>query len=146
MQYKLSNAAMNKLLIMCDLRLDQADKIPVLWKLLAEKNASVADKLAIAQNHIAMNTHWKEAKVKLLASILQMTIKPTFKEETSLSTIKSAANGLTPFATPSMSEGKVEDHNKQAVALERATSTTVKDIALTKLKAKAPNNFDKMIK
>ena len=144
--FKLSREAFQKLLIMCDLREDQVDEIPSIWKLLAEKNASTADKLAIARNHIAANTYWREAKVKPLHTILNMTIKRTFEEETSMSTIKSAANGLTPFAVPCMSEMEVEDHNEQAAALAQATSTTVKDHTLTKLKAKGPTSFEEMLK
>ena len=73
--------------------------------------------LTLQEIILQQHTYWREAKVKPLHSILNMTIKQTFEEETSMSTIKSAANGLTAFAVPCMSEMEVKDHNEQAAAL-----------------------------
>lgn len=75
-----------------------------------------------------------------------MIIKRLFEEETSLSTLKSAANGLTPFAVPCMSESEVEEQNEQAAALAKASSTTVKDHTQLRIKAKSPGNFGDMLK
>ena len=138
--------AFHLLLDLCGLATSNADEIIILWKQLAEKNLSKADKLAFVRRSIEDNIKWSEAKVLPLNSILTMVVNRAWEGETTLSSLTSAAKGLTPFAVPCLSESEVTTQNDMADALDAASSTTVKDHSSLKLVASTPNSFDGLVK
>ena len=138
--------AFHLLLDLCGLAPSNADEIIILWKQLAEKNLSKADKLAFVRRSIEDNIKWSEAKVLPLNSILTMVVNRAWEGETTLSSLTSAAKGLTPFAVPCLSESEVTTQNDMADALDAASSTTVKDHSSLKLVASTPNSFDGLVK
>ena len=142
----LSTLAFRKLLIMCGLSAGQEDEIPNMWQQLNEKNLQKVDKIAIARNALESDVQWKGAKVMPLHSLLTMLVMRTWEGETSMSSLYSAAKGLTPFAVPCLTEAEVDLQNELTDALSTATSTTVKDITATKIKATTTPNFQKLIK
>jgi hypothetical protein len=138
--------AYNLLLDLCGLAPSTADKIIPLWSQLAEKNLTKADKLTFVRRAIENRVKWTEAKVLPLNAILAMVVNRTWEGETTLSSLTSAAKGLTPFAVPCLSESEVTNQNDLAEALEAASSTTVKDHSTLKLVASAPTSFDGLVK
>lgn len=130
---------------MCGVGNDEDDQIPSFWRNIAKKEASSNDKLGMAQNNLAQNYIFKEAKVPPMHPLLTMFVTRKFEEETTLNTLKSACVGLTPFAVPSMTDSEVEEMNEQASALAWATSTTIQDVMCNTLKAKLPHTFDGLI-
>ena len=129
------------LLTQCGLVAGKEDAIPVLWKLLAEKNASLADKKAAVKHQLSQpnNQIYREARLRLLASVITMIIKRDFKEELGLSSLVSAAKGLTPYCVPDITESDLERINEQTQALDLATTTTVKDVTACCRVAKTPH-------
>jgi hypothetical protein len=138
--------AYNLLLDLCGLAPSTADEIIPLWKNLAEKNLSKADKLTFVRRSIEERVKWSEAKVLPLTALLTMIVNRTWEGETTLSSLTSAAKGLTPFAVPCLSESEVTEQNDMAEALDSASSTTVKDHSTLKLVASAPTTFDSLVK
>jgi hypothetical protein len=116
-----------------------------MWHQLNEKNLQKVDKIAIARNALESEVQWKGAKVMPLHSLLTMLVMRTWEGETSMSSLYSAAKGLTPFAVPCLTEAEVDSKNELTDALATATSTTVKDITATKIKATTTPTFQKLI-
>ena len=75
-----------------------------------------------------------------------MVVNRAWEGETTMSSLTSAAKGLTPFAVPCLSEADVTSQNDMAEALDAASSTTVKDHSSLKLVASAPKSFDGLVK
>ena len=138
--------AFNLLLTLCGLTPSTSDEIINLWQQLAEKNLTKSDKLTFVRRAIENTCKWSEAKVLPLNTILTMVINRAWEGETTLSSLTSAAKGLTPFAVPCLSESEVTSQNDMAEALDAASSTTVKDHATLKLIASAPTSFDGLVK
>jgi hypothetical protein len=124
---------------MCGVPTGCGDDLPPLWEKLNQKHATKADKESAVRLSIQCNIGYKEAKVKPLQTLITMIAKRQFEGEVSLSTMSSATKGLTPFAVPCMTEAKVDQHNKMASAIKKATQTTVTDIKATKMKATTPS-------
>ena len=138
--------AFNLLLTLCGLAPSTADEINNLWNQLAEKNLSKSDKLTFVRRAIENTCKWSEAKVLPLNTILTMVVNRAWEGETTLSSLTSAAKGLTPFAVPCLSESEVTSQNDMAEALDAASSTTVRDHSTLKLIASAPTSFDGLVK
>ena len=138
--------AYNLLLDLCGLAPSTAEEIIPLWQHLAEKNLSKSDKLTFVRRSIEERIKWSEAKVLPLTALLTMVVNRAWEGETTLSSLTSAAKGLTPFAVPCLSESDVTSQNDMAEALESASSTTVKDHSSLKLVASAPTTFDGLVK
>ena len=129
-----------RLLTQCGLSAGEEDAIPVLWKLLAEKNASSADKKAAVRLQLSQpeNQLYKEAKLRVLSSIVNMIIKRDFEEEMGLSSLAAATKGLTPYCVPDLNESDLERLNEATQALDLATTTTVKDMTAIHRVAQTP--------
>ena len=113
---------------------------------LAEKNLQGGDKKLIVRRHIQERIYYTDGKFVPLAALVQAIVRREFEEETSKSSRASAAKGLTPFAIPLLSDDETDRINEQAQALESATSTTVSDIAATKILAEAPKSYTHLLK
>ena len=142
----LGTFAYNLLLDLCGLDNSTADEITPLWKHLAEKNLSKSDELTFVRRAIENRIKWSEAKVLPLNALLTMIVQRSWEGETTLSSLTSAAKGLTPFGVPCLSESEVTTQNDLADALDVASSTTVKDHSTLKLVASAPTTFDGLVK
>jgi hypothetical protein len=81
-----------------------------------------------------------------LTYLISMVIQRNFEGETSMSSLLSAAKGLTPFAFPCMSEAQVDDFNELSQAISDATTTTISDVRATKFKATSPGTFEGLLK
>jgi hypothetical protein len=138
--------AYHLLLDLCGLAPGNADEILPLWKQLSEKNLSKADKTSFVRRALENNVKWSEAKILPLNAILTMVVNRTWEGETTLSSLSSAAKGLTPFAVPCLTESEVTTQNDLADALAAASSTTVRDHSSIKLVASAPSSFDGLVK
>ena len=93
----LSASAHAKLLCQCGLAAGEEDQIPNLWKIMAEKKLKDTDKKSAFKLQLGLpqNRVWKEAKVRPLDTLVKMVIKREFEEEIGLSSLVSAAKGLT---------------------------------------------------
>ena len=138
--------AYHLLLDLCGLAPSNADEILPLWKQLAEKNLSKSDKTTFVRRSIENRIKWSEAKILPINSILTMVVTRAWEGETTLSSLTSAAKGLTPFAVPCLTESEVTSQNDLADALDAASSTTVRDHSSLKLIATAPASFDGLVK
>ena len=138
--------AYHLLLDLCGLTPSTADEILPLWKQLAEKNLTKSDKATFVRRSIEERVKWSEAKVLPLNAILTMVVTRAWEGETTLSSLTSAAKGLTPFAVPCLTEAEVTSQNDLADALEAASNTTVRDHSSLKLVATAPSSFDALVK
>ena len=131
---------------MCGLVPGEEDELPPLWERLAERHATKSDKRSTVRRYIGTRAYWKEAKVRPLATLVNMIVRRDFEEELSRSSLISAAKGLTPFAVPAMSEQAVDNFNEQSQVLEYATATTVRDITASKIVAEAPQSFTSLVR
>ena len=136
----------NLLLNLSGLAPGTADEILPLWSQLAEKNLNKSDKLTFVRRSIEDNVKWSESKVLPLNTLLTMVVTRAWEGETTLSSLTSAAKGLTPFAVPCLTESEVTSQNDLADALDAASNTTVKDHSASKLTASAPTSFDGLVK
>ena len=123
-----------------------ADELLPMWSQLAEKNLSKSDKLTFVRRSIENNIKWSESKVLPLNTLLTMIVTRAWEGETTLSSLTSAAKGLTPFAVPCLTEAEVTSQNDLADAIDAASNTTVKDHSSSKLRASAPASFDGLVK
>ena len=74
-----------------------------------------------------------------------MIIKRDFEEELGLSSLVSAAKGLTPYCVPDITESDLERINEQTQALDLAITTTVKDVTACHRVAKTPPSFEALL-
>ena len=91
------------------------------------------------------NQLYKEAKLRVLASVVNMIIKRDFEEEMGLSSLASATKDLTPYCVPDINESDLERLNEATQALDLATTTTVKDVTACRRIAQTPPNFNAML-
>ena len=143
----MSNSGHARLLVQCGLTAGEEDAVPILWKLLAEKNATLADKKTAVKLQLSQpeNIIYKEAKLRVLSSVVTMIIKRDFEEELGLSSLVSATKGLTIYCVPDLTEDTLEKLNEATHALDLATTTTVKDITAVRRVAETPPNFTALI-
>jgi hypothetical protein len=141
-----SKSAFEKLLIMCGLTMSTKDELPQLWTQLQEKNLTTSDKHSIIRHALANATKYKGAKIPPLSSLITTIAKRNFEGDTSMSSLLTAVQGLTPFAVPLLTELEIDAHNQQADAIYYATMTSISDLKSNKIKATIPKTFDKMIK
>ncbi len=138
----LAPSAYNTLLTQCGLAASLADELPPLWKKLAEKKLTKSDKSRIIQVEINKNVRYRSNKVPTLTSIYNMVMERKFEGEQVPSSLLSAVKGLSPFAVPRLSNAEVDQRNALEEDLAVATSTSVKDLAGTKLQCSAPDTFE----
>jgi hypothetical protein len=141
-----STTGYTKLLSMCGLSESIADEIPTIWEQLAEPKLTKSDKASIIREHLRSNTVYKGAKVPPLKSLTKMIASHNFEGETTMSSLMSAVDGLSPFAVPFLTEVEIDSHNEHADAVDAASMTTVKDVSGNKLVAKVPQSFDPLVK
>ena len=141
-----STSGYTKLLSMCGLTEAVADEIPEMWTQLAETKLTKADKSSIIREHLRTNIRYRGAKVPPLKSLTKMIASHNFEGETSMSSLLSAVDGLSPFAVPFLTETEIDAHNELADAVDAASMTTVKDVSSNKLTAKVPHAFDPLVK
>ncbi len=142
----LAPSAYNTLLAQCGLAASLADDMPSVWKKLSEKKLTKADKLRIVRLEIDKNVRYRSNKVPNLTSIYNMVVECKFEGEQVPSSLLSAVKGLSPFAVPRLSNSEVDHRNALEDDLAAATSTTVKDLAGTKLQCTAPTSFEGLVK
>jgi hypothetical protein len=142
----LSESVYKKILTMCGIAAGQEDETPELWKQLSEKNLNKNDKASLIQQTLNREIKWNDSKVKPLTYLISMVIQRNFEGETSMSSLLSAAKGLTPFAFPCLSEAQVDDFNELTQAITDATTTTISDVRATKFKATSPGTFEGLLK
>lgn len=107
--------------------------------------AYLRDKEEVVIQHLRVTTHWQGAAVLPLQTIVNMIVKMKFIGDLSMSLLKLATRGLTPFATPNMQWREVDKFNKWTKALDSATSTSMNNHLATKLKARIMSTFDLMV-
>jgi hypothetical protein len=135
-----------KLLSMCGLTEAVADEIPTMWTQLSESKLTKTDKASIIREHLRSNIRYRGARVPPLKSLTKMIASHNFEGETTMSSLLSAVEGLSPFAVPFLSETEIDAHNELADAVDAASMTTVKDVSSNKLSAKVPQQFDGLVK
>ena len=136
----------NRLMLQCGLVAGEESEIPEIWKKLAESGMTKADKKSVIKGILEEEIWFKEAKVQSYSQLVTMVMKRDFEEDTSMSSRKSAAKGLTIFAVPKMSDVEFDRLNEAAEALEDATHTTVKDITSVQLEAQSPKTYFQLVK
>ena len=143
----MSQSGHARLMVQCGLSAGEEDAVPVLWKLLAEKNATAADKKTAVKLQLSQpeNIVYKEARLRVLSSVVTMIIKRDFEEELGLSSLVSATKGLTIYCVPDLSEDAIEKLNEASQALDIATTTTVKDVTACRRVAETPPNFNALL-
>ena len=142
----LSKSTFNRLLGMCGLSPGEENHIPKLWTALSEKSLTATDKKVIVRTHVDSNVKYRDAKIKLYYPLVQMIIKRDFEEETTTSCLKSAVKGLTPFAVPNLTDDEANRINELYLALETATSTTIKDVSAASIKLDVPASSEELTK
>ena len=145
-QLGMCKASFERLMTMCGLSSGEESEIPELWKLISGKKMKAPMKKSIIRRWIEEHEVYPDAKVIIYSPLVTMIQTRDFEEETSRSSRKSAAKGLTPFAVPSLSDKQVDTINDHAEAIESATQTTVKDMATKAIKAEGPKSFWQLTK
>ena len=130
-----------KLMNMCGLAAGQEEELPELWKQLADKQLSTHNKQSIIRDFLTKDPPHPDARVPLIITVIEMIRTRNFEGGDTTSSLTSAPKGLTPFATPLLTDLKVEDINEHAHAIATATSTTVTDVGKNKIIAKIPPSF-----
>ena len=131
---------------MCGLVAGEENLLPRIWYLLAEKLLTSTDKKVIVRTYADANVMYRDAKLKLYHQLVQMVIKRDFEEEITISCLRSAVKGLTPFAVPDLSDEEANRINEQAQALEMATTTTIKDVSAAAIKLTVPTTSEELTK
>lgn len=99
-------------------------------------------KKSLVKQWITHHEYFLEVKVITYAMLIKMILDMDYKEEdTTRSSRKSAAKGLTPFAVPTLSDHEVNVMEDHVEALEAATQTTVKDLEKLGIQAEGPKSF-----
>ena len=129
---------------MCGLAPGEEDGIPAIWGKLSDKEMSKPMKRSLVKQWIAEQVYFADAKVIAYAPLVTMIINMDFEEDTTRSSKKSAAKGLTPYAVPTLSDREVDAIEDHAEAVESATQTTVKDMEKAGIEAERPKSFTSM--
>ena len=136
----------DKIMVMAGLVPGEENLLPMLYWNLAQKGMAKSDKKSLTKVWIKDNVFYPDAKVQPYTPLITMVINRDFEEDTSMSTRRSAARGLTIFAVPTLSDVDYNKINELAAALEQATQTTVKDITTSSFEAQAPKSFFQLTK
>ena len=134
-------AQYDRLVRMCGLAPGEEDGIPDIWKQLSDKDMQKPMKKSLVKQWISKHEYFPEVKVISYASLVKMIIDMDFEEDTTRSSRKSAAKGLTLFAVPTLSDREVDTMEDHSEALEAATQTTVKDLEKLGIQAEGPKSF-----
>ena len=136
----------NRLLLLCGLVPGEEDQLPKIWPKLALQGMTKSDKKSVIKLLLEEEVWYKDAKVQSYTQLVTMIMKRDFEEDTSMSSRKSAAKGLTIFAVPTMSDVEFDRLNEMAAAIEEATQTTVKDITSASFEAQSPKSYFQLVK
>ena len=142
----LSKTAFRRIMGMSGLSAGEEDGLQSIWFQLSEKLLTSTDKKVIVRTFVDNNVRYREAKVKLYYHLVKMIITRDFEEETTISCLRSAVKGLTPFAVPNLTDEETNRINEQAEALESATATTIKDVSASTIKLSVPASPDELTK
>ena len=135
----------DRLLSQCGIAPGEEDGIPHFHRLLAIPGLSKAERKSIIKKTFTEQVWYREAKVRPYSTLVTMVDKRDFEEDTLGSTRRSAAKGLTIFAVPTMSDLEYNKINDTADALEKATTTTVKDISSSSFQAESLKTFAQLL-
>ena len=105
-----------------------------------------SDKKLVIKQELKHNVVHHNAKIIPFTTLTQMIVKRDFEEDTSRSSLKSAAHRLIPFAVPELSNSNIDRINKQAKAIKTAATTTVKDVMSAGFEFKGPQSFNQLTK
>ena len=142
----LSKTAFRRIMGMSGLSAGEEDGLQSIWFQLSEKLLTSTDKKVIVRTFVDNNVRYREAKIKLYYHLVKMIITRDFEEETTISCLRSAVKGLTPFAVPNLTDEETNRINEQAEALESATATTIKDVSASTIKLSVPASPDELTK
>ena len=135
----------DRLMNQCGIAPREEDGIPHFHRVLAIPGLSKAERKSVIKKVFTEQVWYREAKVRPYTTLVSMIDKRDFKEETIGSTCRSAAKGLTIFAVPTMSDLDYNKINDTAEALEKATTTTVRDISSSSFQAESPKTFAQLL-
>ena len=130
-----------RLLLMCGLSPGEDDQIPDMWRQISDKEMKTPMKKSLIKQWVSTHEYYSDAKVIMYAPLVQMIVNMDFEEDTTRSSKKSAAKGLTPFAVPTMTDREVDVIEDHAEAITAATQTTVKDMEKSTIEAESPKSF-----
>ena len=144
--HELPSFGFNRIMLLCGLVAGEENSLPILYSKLAENGMTKTDKKSVIKLMFEEFVWYKEAKVRAYRSLVNMVMKRDYEEDTSMSSLRSAAKGLTIFAVPTLSNMKFDRLNDIASTLEDETHTTVTDITSAVFEAKAPKTFFQLLK
>ncbi len=130
----------HKLLAQCGLTISEKEDIPELWKKLGVQGLTKTEKLDIIREALGGRLKYRGRRIPLLPTILTTIRDRAFEGQKGGSAI-AATKGLSPFAVPSLTSTEVDQLTEHAGALAEASSTSVSDVAATKIKPRAPDSF-----
>lgn len=102
------------------------DEMRDLWTELCQANMTKEDKRSAVRSCIETHVKYGECRVKTYNTMLNMVANRAFEEDLSSCT-KTAVRGLTVFAVPALTDDAVQRINEHTVAMETASSVTVKE-------------------
>ena len=111
-QLGIPRSSYKRLLVQCGLVPGEEDYIPIIWKQLGEKGMTKADKKLVVKHEIKATVLYLGTKLVPFVTLVQMIVKSDFEEDTSRSSLKLTAKGLTPFAVPVLSDMDIDRINE----------------------------------
>jgi hypothetical protein len=130
----MSESEFERLLIWCGLTIENADRLPQHWILMAEKNLSKEGKKGHARKALSKaRPYYRGAKIPITPALLTMVTTRAFEGELSSSKLD-AVKGLSPFAFPARTGADLDSMNAIEDAISLATHVSTSDVSKTTTK------------
>jgi hypothetical protein len=125
----MSKSGVTHLLRFCGLKAGEEHLIPKLWFRLGEKGMETVDKQREIRSVLENNKTYVDVRAPVTASLLKIIAKRDWCEGEMTLTLANVMKGLSIFAMQPLSAEEISTFDAYDECLDRASSTTIQDIA-----------------
>jgi hypothetical protein len=125
----LSKMALDDLLSFCGLERGEEDCLPELWTTLGDKDMKKPQKQRVIRRTLAQNRRFDDVDAPVTVALLKVIIAMDWSEGEMTVTLSNLMKGLSIFAMRPLTDEEISSYNDYDENLERASSTTVRDVA-----------------
>ena len=125
----LSKLGLEDLLSFCGLERGEEDCLPKLWTTLGEEGMKKAQKQRVIRKALARDRKFDDVEAPVTVALLKVIANMDWSEGEMTVTISNLMKGLSIFAMRPLTDEEISSYNDYDENLERASSTTVRDVA-----------------
>lgn len=128
-QLNMAKSGVAHLLKFCGLEEDQESLIPKVWFRMGEKGMDAVDRHRELRKVLEAKKTYEEVRAPVTAAMIKLIAKRDWCEGEATVTMANIMKGLSIFAMRPLTDEEMSEYNEYDECLDRASSTTVKDVA-----------------